>query len=73
MDWCESEESDLLLLLDMCLVSRRRVDKRRRTGWQSHDDFVDKMMHRLYAGPPDDHRGRVEWLVELADFMGGTA
>ena len=37
------------------------------------DEFVEKMMRRLYAGPPDDHAGRVEWLVELADHMAGTA
>lgn len=37
------------------------------------DDFVDKMMRRLYAGPPDDHSGRVDWLVELGEYMAGTA
>ncbi|MEM9200235.1 MAG: alpha/beta hydrolase [Actinomycetota bacterium] len=37
------------------------------------DDFVDKMMHRLYAGPPTDHLDRIEWLVELGEYMAGTA
>jgi len=37
------------------------------------EGFVDKMMRRLYAGPPDDHVERVQWLVELAEWMAGTA
>lgn len=35
--------------------------------------FVETMMRRLYAGPPDDHADRVEWLVELSGHMAGTA
>jgi len=34
---------------------------------------VDKMMRHRYTGPPDDHTGRVAWLVELIEWMAGTA
>ena len=47
------------------------VDDERLPG--PDDDFVDKMMRRLFAGPPDDELGRIDWLVELGDFMAGTA
>lgn len=47
------------------------VDDERLPG--PDDEFVDKMMRRLYDGPPDDHRGRVEWLVEFAEYVSGTA
>lgn len=47
------------------------VDDERLPGPDEH--FVNRMMKRLYAGPPDDHAGRVHWLVELAELMAGTA
>ena len=37
------------------------------------DEFVDAMMHRLYAGPPPDRRALVGWLAELAELLAGDA
>ncbi|MDG2028509.1 MAG: alpha/beta hydrolase [Acidimicrobiales bacterium] len=37
------------------------------------DEFVEKMTERLFAGPPRDDDGRVQWLIELDDFMAGSA
>ncbi len=37
------------------------------------DDFVEQMMRRLFAGPPVDEPGRIDWLVELGEFMAGDA
>ena len=36
------------------------------------DEFVEKMTERLFAGPPQDDDGRVQWLIELDDFMAGS-
>ena len=35
--------------------------------------FVDRMVRRLFAGPPDDQPGRIDWLVELGELMAGEA
>lgn len=37
------------------------------------EEFVDTMVRRLFAGPPDDEPGRIDWLVELAELMAGDA
>jgi pimeloyl-ACP methyl ester carboxylesterase len=37
------------------------------------DEFVEAMMHRLYAGPPPDRRALVGWLAELAELLAGDA
>ena len=37
------------------------------------DEFVDAMMHRLYAGPPTDRRALVSWIAELGRLMAGDA
>lgn len=37
------------------------------------DEFVERMTERLLAGPPSDDDGRVRWLVELDEFLSGTA
>ncbi|MEL0139210.1 MAG: alpha/beta hydrolase [Acidimicrobiaceae bacterium] len=37
------------------------------------DEFVDAMMHRLYAGPPPDRRALAGWLAELAELLAGDA
>lgn len=47
------------------------VDDERLPG--PEDDFVDTMVQRLFAGPPDDELGRIDWLVELAELMAGDA
>lgn len=47
------------------------VDDERLPG--PDEAFVEKMMHRLYAGPPPDRSGRNGWLVQLAEYMAGTA
>jgi pimeloyl-ACP methyl ester carboxylesterase len=36
------------------------------------DAFVEAMTERLFAGPPNDEAGRVEWLVELDEFLSGS-
>lgn len=35
--------------------------------------FVEAMTTRLFAGPPPDDEGRIEWLVELDEFLAGSA
>lgn len=47
------------------------IDDERLPG--PEEAFVEKMMHRLYAGPPLDRSGRNAWLVQLAEYMAGTA
>lgn len=37
------------------------------------ETFVDRMVRRLFAGPPDDQAGRIAWMVELAELMAGEA
>ena len=37
------------------------------------DGFVEAMTHRLFAGPPRDDDGRIEWLVELDGFLSGSS
>ena len=36
------------------------------------DGFVEAMTTRLFAGPPKDEVGRIEWLVELDEFLSGS-
>ncbi|MEZ5245961.1 MAG: alpha/beta hydrolase [Acidimicrobiales bacterium] len=36
------------------------------------DGFVEAMTTRLFAGPPKDEAGRIEWLVELDEFLSGS-
>lgn len=36
------------------------------------DAFVEAMTTRLFAGPPGDDAGRVEWLVELDALLAGS-
>lgn len=47
------------------------VDDERLPG--PDEDFVERMVRRLFAGPPDDEHGRIEWLVELGELMAGDA
>ena len=35
--------------------------------------FVDAMTNRLFAGPPPDEAARIAWLVELDEFLNGSA
>jgi pimeloyl-ACP methyl ester carboxylesterase len=35
--------------------------------------FVESMVRRLFAGPPDDPVERIDWLVELGELMAGDA
>ncbi len=37
-----------------------------------HDEFVEQMTTRLFAGPPPNPQGRVEWIVELDELLGGS-
>lgn len=64
------EHADRVASLTL-LSTTAGVDDERLPG--PDEGFVDKMMRRLYAGPPDDHAGRIQWLVELAESMAGTA
>ncbi len=36
------------------------------------EDFVEKMMMRLFAGPPAEADAQVDWMVELAGLMNGS-
>ena len=64
------EHSDRVASLTL-LSTTPGVDDDRLPG--PDEDFVERMMSRLYAGPPDDHTDRVQWLVELSEYMAGTA
>ena len=35
------------------------------------DTFVEAMTERLFAGPPADHRGRIDWITELYRLLAG--
>jgi len=37
------------------------------------DHFVEAMTERLFAGPPGDDPGRVDWIVGLYELLAGTA
>ena len=47
------------------------VDDERLPG--PDEAFVDAMVRRLFAGPPDDELELVDWLVELGELMAGDA
>lgn len=47
------------------------VDDERLPG--PDEAFVDTMVRRLFAGPPDDQPGRIDWLVELGALLAGDA